>query len=164
MSDAAYNAFTFGPSGLQPYVVAEDTPQYGVRSWGASIGLGGLEGPELVARLRKGLPSSSFGQLQRALGVPAKVLADIVHVPVRTLSRRKQQGRFDVSESERIYRLAALFDHALDVLGSAEETREWLKNPVRGLGYKAPLSHADTEPGTREVHDMLGRIEHGVFA
>lgn len=163
MSDA-YDAFAFGPTGLQPYRVAEASPRYEVRTPGASVGLAGLEGPDLVAHLRNGLSSSSFDQLRHALGVPAKELADVVHIPVRTLSRRKQQGRFDVPESERIFRIAALFDHTVNVMGSEEEAREWLKNPVRALGYKAPLAHADTEPGAQEVHDLLGRVEHGVYS
>ena len=38
MSDA-YDAFAFGPTGLQPYRVAEASPRYEVRTPGASVGL-----------------------------------------------------------------------------------------------------------------------------
>jgi uncharacterized protein (DUF2384 family) len=34
----------------------------------------------------------------------------------------------------------------------------------KGLGGKTPLEYADTEPGAREVEDLLGRLEHGVFS
>jgi putative toxin-antitoxin system antitoxin component (TIGR02293 family) len=45
-----------------------------------------------------------------------------------------------------------------------ERAREWFKAPNRALGNTTPFEYADTEPGAREVEDVLGRIEHGVFA
>lgn len=164
MPEAHHTAFAFGPSGLQPYRVAESATPYVARRHGTCIGIEGDDGATLVQRLRQGLPASAFERIQRALGVPAKVLADVTHIPVRTLSRRKQQGRFDVSESERLFRIAALYDHAVEVMGGEERAREWLTCPVRGLADRVPLHYADTEPGAQEVHDLLGRIEHGVFS
>jgi putative toxin-antitoxin system antitoxin component (TIGR02293 family) len=40
----------------------------------------------------------------------------------------------------------------------------WLKSPQKALGGKTPLEYSDTEPGAREVEDLLGRLEHGVFS
>lgn len=163
MPQVRYTAFAFGPSGLKPFRVGETAPTYQVKAPGACIGLKEGEGPRLVERLKKGLPVSAFGRLQEALDIPAKALAEVVHIPVRTLSRRKGQGRFDVSESERVYRVAALFDRTVEVMGSEEAAREWLKRPAKGLGGKVPLAYAETEPGAREVERLLGRIEWGVF-
>ena len=41
--------------------------------------------------------------------------------------------------------------------------RKWLKEPAWALGDVAPLAYADTELGSKEVEELLGRIEHGVF-
>jgi len=82
----------------------------------------------------------------------------------RTLARRKKEGRFHSDESERVLRIASLFDRALQVLHSQDRVQLWFKSPQKGLGGKTPLEYADTEPGAREVEDLLGRLEHGVFS
>jgi len=33
-----------------------------------------------------------------------------------------------------------------------------------GLGGETPLEYAETEVGAREVEDLLGRIEYGVYS
>ena len=48
----------------------------------------------------------------------------------------------------------ALFDSA----------KKWLKEEAYGLGDVSPLEYAVTEIGAREVEDLLGRVEHGVFS
>jgi putative toxin-antitoxin system antitoxin component (TIGR02293 family) len=98
------------------------------------------------------------------LDTSAAELAGVTRIAVRTLTRRKAMGRFHPDESERIYRISSLFDHAEQVMGSAESARQWLKSPQRALGGRTPLAFSDTEPGAREVDDLLGRIEHGVFS
>jgi putative toxin-antitoxin system antitoxin component (TIGR02293 family) len=69
-----------------------------------------------------------------------------------------------VDESERVVRLSLLFKQAVETLGSIEEARKWFKLPNRALGQATPFDYADTEPGAREVEDVLGRIANGVFA
>jgi putative toxin-antitoxin system antitoxin component (TIGR02293 family) len=91
-------------------------------------------------------------------------LARVAHIATRTLSRRKKEGHLDTDESERLFRIGALFDRAAEVLGGKEVAREWFKTPLRALGGQSPLEYADTEPGAREVEDLLGRVEHGVFS
>ena len=46
----------------------------------------------------------------------------------------------------------------------SERAHRWLKEPQRGLGNRTPLSLLGTEAGAREVEDLLGRIEYGVFS
>lgn len=66
-------------------------------------------------------------------------------------------------ESERILRIARVFDMALSVFGKLEKARRWLKHPARGLDGHIPMEYADTGLGAQEVIDLLGRIDHGVF-
>jgi putative toxin-antitoxin system antitoxin component (TIGR02293 family) len=49
-------------------------------------------------------------------------------------------------------------------LSDAEAAQQWLKTPARALGFESPLHFAETEAGAREVENLLGRIEHGVFS
>ena len=47
---------------------------------------------------------------------------------------------------------------------SEDNSRQWLQRPLRELGGQTPSQLAATEPGSREVERVLGRIEHGIFA
>ena len=60
--------------------------------------------------------------------------------------------------------IAVLYDRAIEVLGDQERAEAWLKKPNKALGMKTPLQYAETEPGAREVENLLGRLEHGVFS
>jgi uncharacterized protein (DUF2384 family) len=44
------------------------------------------------------------------------------------------------------------------------KARVWLKFPQRGLGGAVPLDYAETEVGAREVDNLLGRIDYGVYS
>ena len=61
-------------------------------------------------------------------------------------------------------RISNLYDRALEVLGDQERAEAWLKEPKKALGMKTPFQYADTEPGAREVENLLGRLEYGVFS
>ncbi len=117
-----------------------------------------------AATLRAGLPVKDFDTVQSRLGVTSGQLADALSIAARTLARRKQEGRLRKDESERLYRLQRLFDRAVEVFESDEAARDWFRTPQRALGGSTPLAFADVEPGAREVEQLLGRIEQGVFS
>ena len=124
----------------------------------------GTEKSVLIKNIKKGLPISAFKKIQKELDVSADTLANTVNIASRTLARRKKEGRFLPDESERVIRIASLFDRAFQVFHKQDRVRLWFKSPQKALGGKTPLEYADTEPGAREVEDLLGRIEHGVFS
>ena len=129
-----------------------------------SIGIKSKNIDDLILKIEKGLPISSFEKLKKKLGVSDNFLSQIVNIPKRTLTRRKQQGRLNTQESEKVLRVARLYDRALEVFEDSDATERWLKEPARGLGEASPLSYAKTELGAREVERLLTRIEHGVFS
>jgi putative toxin-antitoxin system antitoxin component (TIGR02293 family) len=131
---------------------------------GTSIGVRSRNLNDLIGKLKHGLPVGAFDRLRERLDVPEKMLASTVNIAYRTLSRRKKEGQFKTDESERVLRIARLYEKALDVLEDDEITRQWFKIPAKALGGKTPLEYADTEPGAQEVEDLLSRIEHGVFS
>jgi putative toxin-antitoxin system antitoxin component (TIGR02293 family) len=49
------------------------------------------------------------------------------------------------------------------VLGDAAAALDWLASPNRALGGESPMKLLDTDLGAKQVFDVLGRIEHGVF-
>ena len=52
---------------------------------------------------------------------------------------------------------------AEQVLEDSERAYKWLRTPQVGLGNRIPLELLNTASGLREVEDLLGRIEYGVF-
>jgi putative toxin-antitoxin system antitoxin component (TIGR02293 family) len=131
---------------------------------GASIGLQPQNSAKLIARIKEGLSVKAFDRLRKNLDISEKALAKTLNIAISTLARRKNSGRMTFEESERIYRIARLYDRAVDVFGDKEMGRKWLKEPAWALGDVSPLEFADTELGAQEVDDLLGRIEHGVFS
>lgn len=116
----------------------------------------------LVEAVDEGLDIAAFERVAIGLGVTEKRLADLLRINVSTLARRKRAGRLSVDESERLYRLAFLLERSIQVIGTLNAARDWLKNSKRALGDESPLEFARTEPGAREVEDLLGRIEYGI--
>jgi putative toxin-antitoxin system antitoxin component (TIGR02293 family) len=57
-----------------------------------------------------------------------------------------------------------LFALAEEVLESADAARDWLRERQVGLGNRIPLELMGTEAGSREVEDLLLRIEHSVLS
>lgn len=117
----------------------------------------------LVERLRDGLPMAEFRLLQDLLRIPEEELGRYLGISPATLHRRKKSGRLETPESERIVRFARLFGLCMEVFETKDAAREWLKAENPGTAGESPLSYADTEFGAREVENLLGRVDHGVF-
>ena len=92
-------------------------------------------------------------------------LAATIGIPERTLARRKVSRRLTPNESERLLRISAIFEDAVDLFeGDVAAAVNWLSTPRKALGDRAPLAYARTEPGAREVENLIGRLEHGIFS
>jgi len=131
---------------------------------GGSQVIGEVHGPiEMARRVRHGLPWAAFEALVAALAISQAELAATLHIRARTLSRRKDAGKLEAMESDRLFRLARVFSHALEVFETPERARDWLESDNRALSGDKPLELLDTDAGAREVDEVLGRIEHGIF-
>ena len=122
------------------------------------------ETTELLTTLKRGLPVGRVETLRERLDVAVGEISLVLGIPTSTLARRRQQGRLGKDESERVYRIAHLYARAIEVFGTPERARQWLKKPQYALGGVAPLQFADTEPGAQEAERLLGRIAHGIPA
>ncbi len=110
-----------------------------------SIGIKSKNIDDLILKVKEGLPIGSFEKLRKRLDVSDHFLSQIVNIPKRTLTRRKQQGRLNTQESEKVLRIARLYDKALEVFEDEQAAETWLKAPARGLGEVIPLIYAKTE-------------------
>ena len=103
--------------------------------------------------------------LQASLDVPAERLAPMLGISKATFHRRKGAGeRLGSAESDRVVRFARLLGRAIKVFGDIENAKQWLNAPQFGLGGAVPFDYAKTEVGAREVENLLGRIEYGVYS
>ena len=117
-----------------------------------------------IERIHAGLSFQAVQNLQKALDLPLEKMAAVLGMSRATLHRRKTQGKIDQHESERLVRYQRLLKKADDVFGDGASAREWLTHKQSGLGGAVPLDFARTEIGAREVENLLGRIEYGVYS
>jgi len=118
----------------------------------------------VVEQVRAGFPFSKFVRLEKASGLSRDALARLLGIPKRTLTRRQSDGRLRPDESDRVLRAAAIFELAHGLFeGDTAAATEWLESPQPALGGESPLAFAATEVGAREVEQLIGRLEHGVF-
>jgi putative toxin-antitoxin system antitoxin component (TIGR02293 family) len=119
---------------------------------------------DLIQRIQKGLRFTELKTLQETLDLPFEKLAAKLCISRSTLQRRKTAGRLSPDESDKVVRFSRLLRHATTVFGDVEKARTWLKHPQVGLGGAVPLDYASTETGAREVENLLGRIDYGVYS
>jgi putative toxin-antitoxin system antitoxin component (TIGR02293 family) len=138
----------------------------GVRAehfYAALLGLRTYEPLRLYQQVRRGLTYGAFERLQRNTALPARTLAELAEIPARTLARRREEGRLDPDESDRLLRVARVFGRALELFeGDPTAARRWLSAPQPALGGMIPLELAKTDVGAREVEQLVGRLEHGI--
>jgi putative toxin-antitoxin system antitoxin component (TIGR02293 family) len=116
-------------------------------------------------RLLQGLPFRSVETFVAASGLKQQEILEAAQLPASTLSRRKHAKKLEPAESERLFRVAQVFERAADLFeGDAAAARRWLTEPVRGLGNRVPLELARTQVGAQLVLDLIGRTERGVFS
>ena len=122
-----------------------------------------IEPREAIKHISKGLSFSELEHLRSELDEPMEALAGQLSISRSTLQRRKTERRLSPEESDRVMRYWRILRHATRVFGTVDRARQWLKYPQRGIGHAVPLEYASSEVGAREVDDMLGRIDYGVY-
>ena len=123
--------------------------------WGAA---------QFIEVVKAGLPVMELEVLQASLGLPMDKLVPKLGMSKATFHRRKIQGRLGREESDHVLRFARLMGKATEVFESEQNALLWLASAQIGLGGATPLDYAETEVGSREVEDLLGRIEYGVYS
>lgn len=131
---------------------------------GSSLGLAALATDELIDAVQRGLSFRALETFSSETGFAPANVASMIQIPERTFARRKSSGRLSPDESERLLRISTIFEKAVALFeGNVGEAVEWLTQPKKALGDKAPLSYSRSELGAREVENLIGRLEHGVF-
>ena len=119
---------------------------------------------DLQARVRSGLPYAALETVAAGFAISREDLGVLLHVPPRTLARRKREKRLHADESDRLLRVGRIAALAEDVLGDRAKAVRWLHASNRALGDVAPLRCLDSDLGARQVEDVLLRIAHGTHS
>jgi putative toxin-antitoxin system antitoxin component (TIGR02293 family) len=120
---------------------------------------------DLIRSIKRGLPFSALDLLAAETGFSVSELAAAMGIPPRTLARRKTAGKLSADESERVVRVAGLFEKALALFdGDEAGAQRWMRLPKEALDGESPIEFSSTEIGAREVENLIGRLEHGVFS
>ncbi len=129
------------------------------------LGLRTFDLPHLLRSVGRGFSFSVLERLQRNVSLDLEEIIALVQISRRTLTRRREEGRFLPEESDRFVRASRLLGKALELFeGDADATRAWLSAPQTALGGAVPLEVAKTELGAREVETLIDRLEHGVYS
>jgi len=123
-----------------------------------------LKKPLTIKMLKRGLNVRVLDTLSKHLDIPKSATMTYIGLPRQTYTRRKEAGRFNSDESDRIVRYAELLARAADLLGDEVAAAEWLRTSAPALNSETPLEHASTELGARSVLQLIGRLEHGIPA
>lgn len=129
----------------------------------ALFGLRRYDALHVTEHIRRGFAYSAFERFQRNTELPYRVLARAAEIPERTLARRKESGRLEPDESDRLARLSRVVARAIELFeGDVEDARGWLTSPVTALGGRTPLDFASMDAGAIEVERLISRLEHGI--
>jgi putative toxin-antitoxin system antitoxin component (TIGR02293 family) len=120
---------------------------------------------DLIHQLEHGFSFTALQTFATNSGISVSVITAIVGIPDRTLARRKAATKLTPDESERLLRLSTVFEKAVKLFeGDAVAAVKWLTSPKKALNNLPPLTYCRTELGAREVENLIGRLEHGVFS
>ena len=134
-------------------------------SYAKLIGIKASDRMELSEKVQVGFPVKAFISLTKTMELSNKQLAELVQISSRTLNRRLKEGILKADESERLLRFSRIFTMATNLFeGDSSSAQNWLTNSNRALGGESPLEASKTEEGSREVENLINRLEHGVFS
>lgn len=120
---------------------------------------------ELIESVEKGFSYKIFERIVKEYNFAVQDLAGTIGISQRTLTRRKIEKKFSKSESDRLVSIARLLEQTSALFEQDKaKAKRWLNSSNRGLGGRTPLQMAQTETGLREVENLIGRLENGVFS
>ena len=114
-----------------------------------------------VEEVRRGFDLVTLDDLRTRLGLSQETMEQLLGSSIRTLQRRRKgESRLTPVESDRLWRILHVMDRALRAFeGDEASARAWLVAPKALLSGESPLERLDTEPGLRQVEDMLTVID-----
>ena len=128
------------------------------------LGIETADNLKLAEKVEAGFSFGAFERLGKTTGLSVERLRVAVRITPRTLTRRRKEKKLSPEESDRLVSVSRLLAQTFELFeGNAEAGMRWFQSPNRALNGQSPLQIAATETGAREVENLIGRLEHGVF-
>ena len=113
--------------------------------------------------VEQGIPLAALEEFAASSGIAMKDLLEVV-IPPRTLKhRRERKEPLNLDESDRLARVARVYELALRVYANKEDATEWLVTPKKRFEGRTALSMLRTTVGTMAVEEFLIQIDEGMF-
>jgi len=113
--------------------------------------------------IERGLPLSTLEEFSAYSGIAVKDLLEVV-IPARTLKHRRQrQEPLNLDESDRLARVARMYELAVKVYDDREDGRRWLCGKKHRFDDRTALEMLRSEAGEKAVKDYLIQIDEGMF-
>jgi len=113
--------------------------------------------------IERGVPVTLLEEFSIYSGLALKDLLEVV-IPPRTLKHRRQrQEPLNLDESDRLARVARVYELAVKIYGDREDGRKWLSGAKQRFDGKTALSMLRTEAGEHAVREFLIQIDEGMF-
>ncbi len=119
---------------------------------------------DLLELTRRGIPKKAMLGLIKKISLTIQELAGIMHINERTFQRFNDTDFVKSEYSEKAIELARLYARGIEVFGSLENFKLWMKTPSIVFKNNAPFTLLDSSIGFGLVFTELGRIEHGIFS
>ena len=119
---------------------------------------------KLAKAVEAGFSFDALERLGKSTGLSLERLRVAMRITPRTLTRRRKQRKLSPEESDRLVSVSRLLAQTFELFeGNKESGMRWVTSPNRALNGQSPLEVAATETGAREVENLIGRLEHGIF-
>ena len=115
-------------------------------------------------KANEGISKSDFLTIVAMTGLNLTEFSALLPVSKRTIEKAKDEDLLSPLVSDRVLQIASLYQHGADVLGDTVSFKEWLNAPLIAMAGKRPIEFINNDTGISIVHDLLGRIAHGVYS
>jgi putative toxin-antitoxin system antitoxin component (TIGR02293 family) len=114
--------------------------------------------------IEKGVPLSALEKFASQTGIEMKGLLNVVIAPRTLKHRRERKEPLSLDESDRLARVARMYELSVRVFGDPEKAKKWITSPKHRFADRSPLSMMRSETGGRQVEEWLIQIDEGMFA
>ena len=119
----------------------------------------------LLQKAKTGLSPEAAFDFMLISELPGEQVEAALNKSIKTFQNyREKKANLDVTTSEKLLKLFALYSRGTTVFGSLDAFTEWLSRPAYGIGNQVPQTLLDTMTGIELINDELVRIEYGDLA
>ncbi len=113
----------------------------------------------------EGFSIGVLDKLVDVMGVEKKTISSAIELSSATLHRRRKLGVLSREESDKLYRVAEIYQAAIDLFeGDVKEASAWMFKPAYALGDRKPIDCLNTVAESDAVLTLLRRLDQGVGA